>query len=577
MTILYIKHINSTQIGICCFFRNNKMTSTILAAAVMAAASKPNFIVFYADDMGFGDLGCYGHPMSDTPNLDKLCSEGTKFASMYTSSPVCSPSRAGLLTGRYQMRSGVYPGVFIPSSASGLPANETTMAAALKTIGYNTGMVGKWHLGVGENWEYIPTEHGFDSWMGVPYSHDMPDPNLCFYNPGTPGIPCFPGTNPEPMHTTCPTNLQNFSKPNSLVAKLSSAEYIAKALAGNPEASGGEVQIPLFNGTKGNMGILQQPANLTTLDDLYTTAAVNFVREMSKKPEPFMLYYAFQHTHHPDYAGKQFFNTTARGMFGDSIKALDWSLGEVLSALKDSGKEDNTLVFFSADNGPSLMRLQRGGNAGLLRCGKGTTWEGGQRVPGIMKWPGKIAAGTLTREIASTMDLYATVMKLVGIELPTDRVYDSVDMSPFLFQEAGDVREAYYYWDKGVSSNANLNAIRWREWKVHFRTTGSHCPDNYFVPTCRANYSSGILDTPLLFNLNHDAGEQVPLDYHRTTFKYVVSKIEELRTAHLASPGLFGPSQIDKHDAMAQPCCKQSCKAGKDPNTLPACCRTNPY
>ena len=565
----------------------------LLLAGVGAAlaAERPNFIIFYADDLGYGDLASYGHPMSDTPNLDQLAKEGMRFGNIYTSSPVCSPSRAGLLTGRYQMRSGIWPGVLGPTSSSGLPHNETTIATALKANGYNTAMVGKWHLGVGMDWEYLPTTQGFDSWMGVPYSHDMPDPNLCFYNPGTPGIPCWPGTPAEPMKTTCPTGVTSEddtsdSTPvgdNELVKKLYTEEYRRGFESGEPQASGGEVQIPLFNGTASTMKIIQQPANLTTLDDLYTDAAVGFVKQASRSEKPFFLYYAFQHTHHPDYAGKMFMNTTDRGMFGDAIKALDWSLGEVLSALKAGGKEDNTLVFFSADNGPSLGRLQRGGNAGLLRCGKGTTWEGGQRVPGLIKWPGHIAADSLTREVASTMDMFATIMKITGIPLPTNRFIDSVDMSPFIFSPDGkaapdsDARDYFFYWDEGVSSNANLNAVRWREWKVHFRTRGSHCPNDYFVLTCRGNYSSGILETPLLFNLNHDAGEQVPLDYNDNTFSFVVEKINQLKAAHLASPGLFGPSQIRKHDPMSQSCCKPSCKDKNDTSILPSCCRNNPY
>eukprot|EP01064_Diplonema_japonicum_P006728 TRINITY_DN14561_c0_g2_i1.p1 TRINITY_DN14561_c0_g2~~TRINITY_DN14561_c0_g2_i1.p1 ORF type:complete len:546 (+),score=157.75 TRINITY_DN14561_c0_g2_i1:59-1696(+) len=538
--------------------------SILLLCAAAASAAKPNFVVFYADDLGYGDLGCYGHPMSDTPNVDKLASEGMKFANMYTSSPVCSPSRAGLLTGRYQTRSGVWPGVFVQYSQYGLPSNETTFASLLKTQGYQTAMVGKWHLGVGMNWEYIPTKHGFDSWTGIPYSHDMPDPNLCFYSPeGTPGLPCFPGTNPEPMHTTTPIYDEDMK-----MYRLTGQD---------------SVQIPLFNGTADSMQIMQQPANLTTLDDWYNDAAVGFVKSAAKSGKPFLLYYAFQHTHHPDYAGRMFWNTTQRGMFGDSIKALDWSLGNVLDAVKESGVEDNTLVFFSSDNGPSLVRLQRGGNAGLLRCGKGTTWEGGQRVPGIIKWPGHVAAGVLTREIASTMDLFATMLQIVGVAPPSDRVYDSVDMSSFLFSadgkaaEGAAVRDYYFYLDKNIQGPENLNAIRWREWKVHYRTTGSHCPDDYFVPTCRGNYSSGILATPLLFNLHHDDGEHVPLDITQPMYKYIVDHITQLKVEFLASPGLFGPSQIHGTDLMSQPCCHASCKQGGDPTTLPQCCRTNPY
>ena len=527
------------------------------ASARSANASRPNLIVFYADDLGYGDLGCYGHPLSDTPNVDKLSTEGMKFSNIYTSSPVCSPSRAGLLTGRYQTRSGIYPGVFFEQSVNGLPANETTLAALLLKNGYQTGMVGKWHLGVGDKWQYLPTQHGFESWLGIPYSHDMPDPADCFYDPdGSPGKGCFPATSPEPMHTTC---------------EMGDVDRL-KA----PASGSGVVQIPLFNGTTESMRIVQQPANLTILDDVYTDAAVSYVKKASADPlgRPFFLYYAFQHTHHPNYAGKAFFNTTERGMFGDSIKALDWSLGEVLAAVKEAGIEDDTIVFFSSDNGPSLVRLQRGGSAGLLRCGKGTTWEGGQRVPGIIKWPGKIKAGTLTREIASTMDLFPTVLAIVGITPPQDRVYDGVDMSSYIFNDngkavAGHARDYYFYLYKNIVGPSGLYAIRYREWKAHFHIQGSHCPDDYFVPTCRGNFSE-VLTKPMLFNLNHDAGEHVPLDVEAPLYAPIMEIIYRLRTTFLESKGLFGKSLTRETNPMSQPCSQPDCT---NPATLGECCR----
>ncbi|KAJ9458428.1 Arylsulfatase [Diplonema papillatum] len=541
----------------------------VLLAIAAIGAEKPNILFLWADDLGWGDLGCYGHPTSDTPHLDKLCSEGKKFMSMYTASPVCSPSRAGLLTGRYQTRTGVYPGVFWPTSSKGLPLNETTLAEVLRDQGgYDTAMVGKWHLGVGMNWEYIPTEQGFDRWLGAPYSHDMPDPTYCFASTemgSVPGLECYvdpkSGTQPEPMHTTCPTGAR---EPGT--GGLGAAPY---------------VQVPLFNGTKETMAILAQPLNLTTLDEQYSTAAVDFVNGVGRtQGKPWFLYYAFQHTHHPDYASSVFFNTTDRGMFGDSLKALDWAVGEVLSAVQETGQEENTFVFFSSDNGPSLMREQRGGDAGPLRCGKGTTWEGGQRVPGIIKWPGKVAPG-VAREVASALDLFATVLDITGLPMPGDRAYDSFSMLPFLVPngtgvEAGPVRDFFYYWDANVDSAKNLNAIRWREWKAHYQTGGSHCNKGYLVPTCVDGYSSGPLAVPLLFNLNHDPGEHVPLNASDPTFKYVMEAISQLKTDLLSSPGLFGASAVTPVDPLSQPCVHPQCKDSNQ-SSLPQCCRTNPY
>ena len=524
-------------------------------------AAKPNFIVFYADDMGYGDLGCYGHPMSDTPHIDKLATEGMKFASIYTSSPVCSPSRAGLLTGRYQTRSGVYPGVFGEESKYGLPLNETTFASVLQANGYATGMVGKWHLGVGKDWEYLPTKHGFDSWTGIPYSHDMPLPKTCFYDPdGTPGLGCFPTTNPEPMHTTCPVG--NLTAKEQRVASPSTNET---------------VQVPLFSGPADAMKIIQQPANLTTLDDTYTDAATGFIKQASASGKPFLLYYAFQHTHHPQYSGIKFFNTTDRGMFGDSIKALDWSLGEVLAVLSDTGHEDNTIVFFAADNGACLLDQQRGGSSGLLRCGKGTTWEGGQRVPGIIKWPGHIKAGTMTREIASTMDMFPTIISIAGLEMPTDRVYDSYDMSSFLFADnakaaEGDAaRDHFVYISEAVTGPDGLMAIRYKEWKAHWRLRGSHTPPDYFIESCRPGYDE-VLVEPILFNLNHDAGEHVPLNASLPMYSNVMNIINQIRTDFLASKDVFGTSLTTAKDPLAQPCSQPNCT---DVSSMDACCLTH--
>ena len=530
------------------------LTAALLCStAAVSTADRPNFVIFYADDLGYGDLGCYGNPVSETPNLDKLATEGMKFASMYTSSPVCSPSRAGLLTGRYQTRSGVYPGVFEAASSLGLPSNETTFAALLQQAGYVTGMVGKWHLGVGGAWEYLPTRHGFDQYTGIPYSHDMPDPDDCFYDAnGTPGLGCFPKTNPEPMHTTCEVGVEEEGK---------------KVAVG---ASG--VQLPLFNGTASTMKIIQQPANLTILDDLYTDAATGFVRTAAASGKPFLLYYAFQHTHHPQYAGKMFFNTTDRGMFGDSIKALDWSLGEVLDTVKAVGVEDNTFVFFSADNGPSLMRLQRGGCAGLLRCGKGTTWEGGQRVPGIARWPGHITAGSQTREIASTMDVFPTLLSIAGVQQPTDRIYDSQDMSPFLFSKDGKaegVRDHFFYLSKDVKDASGLHAMRYKEWKVHWKVTGSHCPNDYFIESCRSNYTD-VPTQPLLFNLNHDAGEHVPLDITQPMYASILATVNSMKASFLSSKDLFGKSLTPHSSAIDQPCSQPNCT---DVSSMGECCR----
>ena len=526
----------------------------VVVAATAVMSAKPNFIVFYADDLGWGDPGCYGHPTSDTPNIDKLAAEGMRFASIYTSSPVCSPSRAGLLTGRYQTRSGIYPGVVRTDTIGGLPHTENTFASLLQDAGYLTGMVGKWHLGVGANWSYLPTHHGFDEYTGLPYSVDMGAPATCFARETDKDVPCFPGTNPEPMHTTC---------------------HVGEERDAKVEAPASEtVQLPLFQGTKETMRIVQQPADLTTLDAVYNEAAVGFVERSAASGSPFLLYYAFSHVHFPQYAGEQFFNTTDRGMYGDGLTALDWSLGEVMAALERTGQGNNTLVFFASDNGPWLVEQQRGGSAGLLRCGKETTWEGGQRVPGIVRWPGRVAAGVLTREIASTMDMFPTILKIAGVT-PPEAVYDSYDMSPFLFAPDGvapagtTVRDHFVYLSTNVENINGIYAVRYKEWKLHYFLRGGGAHADYFVESCRGGYSKNVTDAPLLFNLNHDAGEHVPLDSSAPMYAAVIKAITEVKETLIASKGLFGPSVNGKLDPLVQPCIQPNCT---DAATMRTCC-----
>ncbi|KAG5846091.1 hypothetical protein ANANG_G00146040 [Anguilla anguilla] len=275
-------------------------------------ATLPNFILIFADDLGFGDLGSYGHPSSVTPNLDKLASKGLRFTDFYSSSPVCSPSRAALLTGRYQTRSGIYPGVFYPGSKGGLPLNETTIAEVLKPLGYATAIIGKWHLGVGPNRMYLPTKQGFDHYLGVPYSHDQgPCQNLtCF----PPDIKCF---------GLCDQGL---------------------------------VAVPLM----ANDTIKQQPINFLDLEKAYSDYATQFVSVSARRKQPFFLYYPSHHTHRPQFAGKGAAGKSPRGPFGDALMELDSTVGNLIQALEDHGVQNNTFVFFTSDNGPSLLRMSNG-------------------------------------------------------------------------------------------------------------------------------------------------------------------------------------------------------------------------
>jgi arylsulfatase A len=486
------------------------------------AENKTNFLILFADDLGYGDLSCYGHPTSTTPNLDKLATEGLRFLDFYSTSPVCSPSRASLLTGRYQTRSGIYPGVFGATSIGGLPLNETTIAEYLKEAGYSTGMVGKWHLGVGSDNAYIPGNHGFESYVGIPYTHaDCPCVS-CFY----PDVECT-GSCHEPSRSE-------------------------------------EVGCPIYS----NFSICLQPADLLTIDKLYNDAAKNFMQAQKAAGRPFFLYYAFHHTHIPQYAGKEFTNSTIRGTFGDSLAALDNGVGFVMQALKDLGLDQNTLVFFSSDNGPQLSDNTHGGNQGLLKCGKGTNYEGGQRVPGIAWWPGKITPGK-TREIASTLDLLPTLLKLAGVEPKKDVVLDGYDMSPILFDNRPSERDTFYYYSGKCKEEDGVYAVRYKQYKAHFITEGSHCKEPYPDHDCWNSAEKSVHDPPLLFDLDKDPSEVYALTSTDPEYNDILDTMKKLKQTFDAKM-VWGKSQMERgKDEKLEPCAKPGC------SPFASCCKTS--
>ncbi|XP_062500868.1 arylsulfatase A-like [Corticium candelabrum] len=485
-------------------------TAVVLAAAV--SADKPNIVVLFADDLGFGDLAVYGHPTSTTPNLDKMAKEGLVFTQFYSASPVCSPSRVALLTGRYQTRSGIWPGVFGAASTGGIPHNETTSAEVLKQAGYATAIVGKWHLGVGKNQTYLPTNHGFDYYMGIPYSHDMCPCLICFY----PNQACF---------DKCRT---------------------------------GDTPCPIFENTR----IIKQPADFTTLTATYTNAATSFIQKNAAGKTPFYLYLAYQHTHHPQFASKEFRNSSIRGTFGDSLSELDWSVGEVFKTLESSGVADNTFVFFTSDNGPSLTRQIRGGNQGLLKCGKGTTYEGGMREPAIAWMPGKVTPGR-TMELAATVDVFVTISKMGGGKIPTDRPIDGVDMAPILFNNEKSNRDFYYYYPFGPNPDDGVFATRYKQYKAHFYTKGGLAGKPYRDEDCWGSTPKTKHDPPLLFDLVTDPSERHPLS--GKVYEEIIKQITDM-TMKFNKEMTWHESEIHGSNSSAMPCCKPGC------SPFPTCC-----
>lgn len=453
-----------------------------LPATLGAAVEKPNFVIIFCDDMGYGDLACYGHQKVKTPNLDKMAAEGQRWTDFYAAAPVCTPSRTAILTGRLPVRSGMCSAknrVLFGDSLGGLPASEITIARALKGLGYDTMAIGKWHLG--HLPQYLPTSHGFDHYFGIPYSNDMD--------------------------------------------KVGKGDHITLAEAGNHEA----YNVPLMRDTE----IIERPANQHTITRRYAEEAAAFLR--SRQPaKPFFLYLAHNMPHVPLFRDKPFVDKSAGGFYGDVIEEIDWSVGQVLGVLKEKGLDQDTLVFFSSDNGPWLIFKHHGGSAGPLRDGKGCTYDGGMRVPGIFSWPGTIRPAVV-RDIGSTLDIFPTFLALADGRLPVDRTYDGFDLRPALLDGKPSPRQ-----DMPFYRDDTLYAWRHGDFKAHFTTQGAYGED------AKRRESH---DPPLLHNLRADIAEQADIAQRHPD---IIAKIGTLAEAHRTSVQPV-ENQLDKRDKKKSP------------------------
>jgi arylsulfatase A len=385
------------------------------AQSMQPGRRPPNFVVIFCDDLGYGDLGSFGNPTIRTPNLDRMAAEGQRWTSFYAADSVCTPSRAGPLTGRLPIRTGMFSDtrrVLFPDSAGGLPASEITIAEVLKTRGYATSAIGKWHLG--HLAEYLPMKQGFDSYFGIPYSNDM--------------------------DATFKVGARD--------------EYIS--FMKNPKRE--YWNVPLLR----NEQEVERPADQTTITRRYTDEAIKFIA--ANKNKPFFLYLAHSLPHIPLFRSQSFENKSARGRYGDVIEELDANIGRLLDTLRQLKLDRNTLVVFTSDNGPWAVFDEQGGSAGLLRGAKGGTYEGGMREPAIFWHPGAIKPGVVI-DIGSTLDLLPTFCTLAGIQAPSDRVLDGYDLSAVLSGKGRSPRQTMFYW-----RGSKLYAVRHDSFKAHFIT-----------------------------------------------------------------------------------------------------------
>lgn len=388
-------------------------------------ASPPNIVFIFADDLGYGDIGSYGASDIDTPAIDSLGTDGIRFTDFYAASPICSPSRAALLTGRYPIRQGI-KGVFFPQSFDGISPEETTIAELLKTKGYRTGIVGKWHLG--HHYKHLPLQNGFDSYFGIPYSNDM---EMAVYLRGN--------------------DVENYDVDQTYTTRT------------------------------------------------YTEEAIKFIE--ANKERPFYLYLAHSMPHVPIYASEPFRGSSNRGIYGDVIQELDWSVQKILDTLEKHDLDDNTLVVFTSDNGPWTVMEHLGGSSGGLRESKMFTFDGGQRVPCLARWPASIPSGQESRAMANMMDWFPTIARIANIDTPTDKPIDGRDILPVLTGTGKRDGQEFFFFH----GNLDLEAYRDGDWKLK-------------LPAKEYKGSRGKQASPAhplsLFNIANDPGETINLAKH---------------------------------------------------------------
>lgn len=429
----------------------------------------PNFIIILVDDMGYGDIGCFGSTKNRTPNIDQMAAQGMKFTDFYVAASVCSPSRAALLTGCYPQRVNLHQDekgwcVLYPGSPKGLNPREVTIAEVLKKQGYRTAHIGKWH--VGDQRKFLPVHQGFDYYFGIPYSNDMDHIDVNGHD-----------------------------------------------IPGNP--------LPLVR----NDQVIEAPADQDTLTQRYTEETITFIRE--NKSRPFFIYLAYAMVHVPLHASQQFRGKSNNGLYGDAVEEIDWSTGEILKTLKKLGLDDQTLVIFTSDNG-SLG--EDGGSNGPLRGIKGQTFEGGMRMPCVMRYPGKIPAGTTSSAVAGTIDLLPTFACLAGTKPPQRHRLDGQNIWPLMSgqHDAKSPHEAMFYYQMD-----QLQCVRSGRWKLHLALQAK-----------KRNWGPPEGPVPLqLFDLETDIHEDRDVSAAHPEVVHALLVLAEQAKADLGDVGIKGTGQ----------------------------------
>jgi arylsulfatase A-like enzyme len=448
------------------------VSGVVHAQNVAQAAARPNIVLLVADDMGWGDMSSQGHPVIRTPNLDRMAAEGQRWTDFYVSSPICSPSRGAMLTGRVETRTGLYGvrnPVTIENDPYGFPATETTVAGVLRNAGYETALFGKWHLG--DSPRAYPTRHGFDRWWGTPLSNDGYFVKMSEYR-------------------------QRLEKGEP--ASKIYVDYVrdSRNAFGAPRTEMWDIPLIASERVRSSTGVpqryadeqIERPINQYTYNKRLTDQVVEFVGR--KHQQPFFAWVGYEKPHLPHFPGPEFAGRSRGGALGDVMAELDHSVGRVMDALHQSGNDRDTLVVFVSDNGPWYWFEDMSGSASMLREGKLSTYEGGPRVPALFWWPGTIKPA-IVDGIGSTYDFMPTFAALAGTQPPAVTI-DGLDLTPALRGMTASPRQSMPYYFNGA-----LRAWREGDWKLHLYET-----------TSRLGGKSGKLEKPALYHLGRDPGEK---------------------------------------------------------------------